>query len=662
MSIAPRAAVRIDDAEVIFTIDAPGAKSVFLVGDFNNWNPTLEQMYSVDGKFEVSLYLLPGIYRYKFVVDGTWVVDPENTPADPAKGSVLALEERGGMLAFGSTEEVEKETVEVLQPSLRYTGAFELDDGDTSSDQRIDFIFKNSRMRFVAALFFKKKNDSWSLSPLEARIDLDRGYIDLHFGDKVVKGFENDTTWTSRDPFHLFGKVGVFDYNAGYERHGASAVLPLPLNIELGALYTDKIDDRPAQPLAIDSTAFDGFSGAGSPDTTVYRYKNTFGGSDTWGIQLFADAGSFKLGYVKRGNKGFQPGTLAVIEQEDSGYVATAYTTREFWDADVVWLRWRFLSHLAAVAGLGRATGDVRTDAVSTYPTSRMTDVSVGQITEPSDKKIPIQKSKRWHGALEYEKSRWTARARYSWNRYEFEPGLYASSVATIQGVDVDGEYRADKWRAAAKLSYLDQDYGVTPDDFHFFTPARNFWLDYRDKLTIENMVVFDTPRSTQLTGTFIWNKRVLSRLSRIPDAAPTTVFASGALVMREFFGSVEYADFRAAVDRRIYKYLYGQVDTRIAFYDKSSWELKKTFFSIYVEAGYRRDWVEASVGFGFDPVVLDPVINEYSDIGRLEHLRQAIPMEVERGDASVLGEGIRRQEDSLAKDRVLKLEVILFF
>ena len=55
-------------------------------------------------------------------------------------------------------------------------------------------------------------------------------------------------------------------------------------------------------------------------------------------------------------------------------------------------------------------------------------------------------------------------------------------------------------------------------------------------------------------------------------------------------------------------------------------------------------------------------MINEYSDIGRLEHLRQAIPMGVERGDVSILGEGIRRQEESLQDNRVLKLEVIVFF
>ena len=32
-------AVRVVDDEVIFTLAAPGANEVFLVGDFNNWNP-----------------------------------------------------------------------------------------------------------------------------------------------------------------------------------------------------------------------------------------------------------------------------------------------------------------------------------------------------------------------------------------------------------------------------------------------------------------------------------------------------------------------------------------------------------------------------------------------------------------------------------------------
>ena len=77
------ATVTVEDEEVVFTIAADGASKVFLVGDFNNWNPTLEKMDHVGNLFEIRLFMLPGSYRYKFVVDGQWVNDPGNAPSNP---------------------------------------------------------------------------------------------------------------------------------------------------------------------------------------------------------------------------------------------------------------------------------------------------------------------------------------------------------------------------------------------------------------------------------------------------------------------------------------------------------------------------------------------------------------------------------------------------
>ena len=54
-------------------------KEVCLAGDFNNWKP--EPMTKCENGFHASVKLEPGVYRYKFVVDGLWKVDPS------AKGS-----------------------------------------------------------------------------------------------------------------------------------------------------------------------------------------------------------------------------------------------------------------------------------------------------------------------------------------------------------------------------------------------------------------------------------------------------------------------------------------------------------------------------------------------------------------------------------------------
>jgi 1,4-alpha-glucan branching enzyme len=54
----------------------PDAKEVYLVGDFNEWNPTADRMSRWKGTFRRRISLEPGEYQYKFLVDGQWHNDP----------------------------------------------------------------------------------------------------------------------------------------------------------------------------------------------------------------------------------------------------------------------------------------------------------------------------------------------------------------------------------------------------------------------------------------------------------------------------------------------------------------------------------------------------------------------------------------------------------
>jgi len=67
------------NGDVIFVCSlAPAARSVFLVGDFNQWNPTTIRMVAgPDGAFRARLRLPPGDHQYKFVADGVWLNDPD---------------------------------------------------------------------------------------------------------------------------------------------------------------------------------------------------------------------------------------------------------------------------------------------------------------------------------------------------------------------------------------------------------------------------------------------------------------------------------------------------------------------------------------------------------------------------------------------------------
>ncbi len=63
---------------VTFEVHADPGSQVLLAGDFNAWDPKNTPLADNTGTgiFSVELSLPPGQHEYKFVIDGTWCVDP----------------------------------------------------------------------------------------------------------------------------------------------------------------------------------------------------------------------------------------------------------------------------------------------------------------------------------------------------------------------------------------------------------------------------------------------------------------------------------------------------------------------------------------------------------------------------------------------------------
>lgn len=62
---------------VEFSCVAPKAKSVFVAGTFNDWNPESAPLsFATNGKWSTTLKLAPGHYEFKFIVDGEWCCEP----------------------------------------------------------------------------------------------------------------------------------------------------------------------------------------------------------------------------------------------------------------------------------------------------------------------------------------------------------------------------------------------------------------------------------------------------------------------------------------------------------------------------------------------------------------------------------------------------------
>ncbi len=80
-SVAKKSATAVAAKErtsIVLRFAAPADACVSVAGTFNGWS-TDEHMLKFDAKsglFQTTLALAAGRYEYKFVVDGTWVADP----------------------------------------------------------------------------------------------------------------------------------------------------------------------------------------------------------------------------------------------------------------------------------------------------------------------------------------------------------------------------------------------------------------------------------------------------------------------------------------------------------------------------------------------------------------------------------------------------------
>ncbi len=63
--------------QIEFTHKSSSARSVKLAGDFTNWEKSpVEMVHRQDGVWSAVITLEPGLYSYRFIVDGKWCHAP----------------------------------------------------------------------------------------------------------------------------------------------------------------------------------------------------------------------------------------------------------------------------------------------------------------------------------------------------------------------------------------------------------------------------------------------------------------------------------------------------------------------------------------------------------------------------------------------------------
>ena len=64
---------------VVLSVKAEPGSTVYLAGSFNDWSAVDKKLVDKkdSGVFTTTVTLEPGIYEYKFVINGIWTLDPD---------------------------------------------------------------------------------------------------------------------------------------------------------------------------------------------------------------------------------------------------------------------------------------------------------------------------------------------------------------------------------------------------------------------------------------------------------------------------------------------------------------------------------------------------------------------------------------------------------
>ena len=66
------------ERRVAFSLSAPDARNVKLVGDFTGWEEAAREMTRQhNGSGKATIAVPPGQHEYRFIVDGPWADDPK---------------------------------------------------------------------------------------------------------------------------------------------------------------------------------------------------------------------------------------------------------------------------------------------------------------------------------------------------------------------------------------------------------------------------------------------------------------------------------------------------------------------------------------------------------------------------------------------------------
>jgi len=653
------------------------ASQVYWAGDFNGWSTSANALVRDDGgAWRLTLPLAAGEHAYKFVVDGNWIVDPDNPNTGGEYGNSVikvaadgSVEEPGGGRApsqlnsklfigglyYGNYEleaieregervMLEKPTHDInlgfelkLSPSL--TGEVELNvnnRAELSEMWRTDFNFQRARLVLTRPQF---------------RLEL----------------FDNMNVFVSDDPLGLVGNVGTDRLPYGYGAQGAVFEKTLPQAIDFKLLLADSGDDNPWRPE----------DPVGDPEITVpyshYTWNMGDGYRDDIVIQAGRDFGKARLIYLTKAARGLRPGALfhQTMNPADSSLTQVRYHTVQnnllqaaVWRQD--WLGW-LSTDVEFVWGGAKVQARDRTylmlDGDPSYTnTHRKTKNWDLQKTRGSAVVARLWDGKPFNLEL---------RHRYQENRnlyshiYDVIPDFDLSSVnAWARSYAANLSFERGGWRYRLDLEQeeFEFDLGLDwRDHFWFdqgFTGAGNLWI------TGNQLPLAKFGLVGYRSASVIRQSLEIPLVTGAPEGGDLSLRLSNQIASTRLDRDALYWDLESEWRWRPlphWEILYNQ---RYAKYDHDFLGLNDFFVDQFAEVSYRVGAsAVVSLGWGVDPYRLDPTTKTFLDNGRRLFLaEQGADEDAIQNNYLRMGSILENAEDALAKIQRITLEARVSF
>ncbi len=624
-------AISLDEEEIVFRLEMKGAEKVMLAGDFNGWNPTMDRMSGRDGEFEIRLFLLPGRYRYMFIVDGKQMRDPDNPHVDENGNSFFIFREtQGGWEIVFEGGKSEKGEYEESTYKLSSSIYLDMREGDSS-------VFVKSGLdasigeRLSADGTIGLEHGFSDIST--ARGYLVRGYAAYRSQRGSIRAFTRLPILAQADPLSIFGEVGPFHYPLGLFCRGVEVEGEVAFGVDARIFYASRIE------------------GYGSGHQTAEQYPSVewAGGysgvdrtdSDMIGLKIGKEMGNLDIDYL--GRYDLRPASKVYF---DTGGTNHVYMGFEKVRVNGVWLRYSMAERAGVEAEFLKGSTRLTAGEEMLPDHTILENNGIEQEWESGDRiylgtrfgRDRLDLLLSWvRSTIDGDRSKREGMGRSISNtfdlRLDYKSGAFNGSL----------RIRAESFSGGGRGSV-------------FWSQRRNFWLDGD---------LWDTGLLPFMNADGIYEIEVgIGENSRDGVRDPSSTAGSASVLIR---GQNEFSGLRLlecklrkgislplklsiVMDARIHScgdrwFGRGDLDTYLSLSRKV--------------AG--RGWV--SLGAGYPPYIFDRYLYRFAPFGRESYLLGKGLLDLPAGaDSHLADEAVERAEDLLAGEWMISFEASLDF